>query len=465
MMDVRLNSTAAAGIADRRRSSGYALLIAIAAAMGGLLFGFDTAVISGAILFVGKQFHLTAFRTEVAVAAVLAGAALGAAVAGYFADRFGRRAVLIIDATVFAVFAVATGLTDSLTTFAAARFLVGAAVGVASMIAPLYIAEISPPRVRGAFVTLNQLAIVTGILVAYFIDFLFSSSGNWRGMFVSAVAPALVLLIALFFLPETPRWLAAQNRFDEAFHILCRIESTEEAQNHLNELREVTAAGTLKFRDLFQPRFRKPLVIGVGLAVFQQITGVNTIIYYTPIILQMAGYHRASSAILGTVLIGGVNLVFTVVSLFLLDRVGRKPLLLIGIAGMGLSLGWLGYLFGLGRVSPEAVIIDLFIYLASFAIGLGPIFWLLISEVYPTSVRGQAMSLASVTIWVFDLLATITFLSLVDALGARRCFWLYGAACVAAFYFSARKVPETKGKTLEQIEASWSLNRNRDKVS
>ncbi len=439
----------------REGTRAYAFLIAVTAAVGGLLFGYDTSVISGAILFVRQVFQLSSGQTELAVSVVLAGAALGAACAGYFADRFGRKPVLIVNAVIFGVFAVATGLANSLGPFLAARFLVGVAVGIASMITPLYIAEVAPARVRGAFVTLNQLAIVTGIVVAYYVDYLFSASGNWRGMFISAVAPSMVLLIALIFLPESPRWLAAKGRFEDAFGILARVETTEEAQRDLDELREVTDKDNVRLGDLFAQRFRRPLLIGILLAIFQQITGVNTIIYYTPTILQMAGFQSASSAILATVLVGGVNLGATIVSLLLLDRVGRRPLLLLGIAGMAVGLTHLGYLFGAAQVSRGMILLDVVIYLASFAVGLGPIFWLLISEIYPTTVRGQAMSLSTVVIWISDLLVTMTFLSLVEGLGARASFWIYAGACVVALVFSAKMVPETKGRTLEEIESSW----------
>ena len=434
---------------------GYALMIAIAAALGGLLFGYDTSVISGAILFVRQQFRLTSVETEVAVSIVLAGAAIGAAFAGSFGDRYGRRPVLIVDAVLFGVFAVLTGMANGLAMFLAARFVVGVAVGVASMLTPLYIAELAPPKVRGALVTLNQLAIVTGIVVAYYVDYLFSGSSNWRAMFISAVIPSLILLVALIFLPESPRWLVIHEHIDAAFRILDRVESTEDASRHLEELKEVTETDKLRFRDLFGGRFRKPLVIGVGLAIFQQITGVNAIIYYTPTILQMAGFKSAQSAILATVLVGGVNLVLTIAALLLLDRVGRRPLLLFGIGGMLVSLAFLGHLFGAPHVSRVAILSDVLVYLACFAIGLGPVFWLLISEIYPTTIRGQAMSVASVTIWIFDLLVSVTFLSLIGTVGAKFSFWIYAAACVAAFVFAFRLVPETKGRTLEEIEASW----------
>ncbi len=442
-------------VSAEKSFSRYAILIAIIAAIGGLLFGYDTSVISGAILFVRKQFGLDPFQTELAVSAVLAGAALGAALAGYLSDRFGRRPVLLVNALIFGVFAVVTGMSNGMELFLVARFLVGLAIGVTSMITPLYIAELAPAAIRGALVTLNQLAIVTGIVVAYYVDYLFAGSNDWRAMFISAVIPSILLLIALIFLPESPRWLAARGRFESAEKVLSRLESSEEVRRNMEELHRITEADRLRFWDLLAPRFRRPLIVGIGLAIFQQITGVNTIIYYTPTILQMGGYHSASTAILATVLVGGVNFVATIVSLFLLDRVGRRPLLLIGVAGMTFGLARLGYSFGARHVSPAGVLLDVVVYLASFAVSLGPIFWLLISEIYPTTIRGQAMSLATVVIWIADLLVAITFLSLVQAFGARLSFWLYGAACVAAFVFSWKLVPETKDKTLEQIEASW----------
>ncbi len=348
-----------------------------------------------------------------------------------------------------------TGMANGLVLFLLARFVVGVAVGVASMLTPLYIAELAPPKIRGALVTLNQLAIVTGIVVAYYVDYLFSGSSDWRAMFISAVIPSVILLVALVFLPESPRWLVIRERVEEAFRILDRVESTDDARRHLEELKAVAETEKLRFRDLFGGRFRKPLMIGVGLAIFQQITGVNAIIYYTPTILQMAGFKSAKSAILATVLVGGVNLLITIVALLLLDRVGRRPLLLFGIGGMMVSLIFLGHLFGAQHVSRAAILSDVLAYLACFAIGLGPVFWLLISEIYPTTIRGQAMSVASVTIWIFDLVVSITFLSLIGAVGAKYSFWIYAAACAAAFVFAFRLVPETKGRTLEEIETSW----------
>jgi sugar porter (SP) family MFS transporter len=437
------------------RTRAFTVLIAATVALGGLLFGYDTAVISGAILFVRKQFQLSTLGTELATSIVLVGALVGAAVGGYLGDRFGRKPILILTAIFFAVFAVATGMANGLPVFVAARFLVGVAVGVTSLLTPLYIAEIAPARTRGALVTLNQLAIVVGIAVAYCVDYLFAASGNWRAMFISAVAPSVILLAGLMFLPETPRWLAARGRFDQASAILKRIESPEEAERNLRELRLVTQIDRVALADLFGPRFRRPVFVGVVLAAFSQITGVNTIIYYTPTILQMAGFESASSAILGTVLVGVVNVVATVISLLLLDRLGRRPLLLAGIVGMGLSLTHLGFSFGAARLSRVIILMDVIVYLASFAIGLGCVFWLIASEIYPTTVRAQAMSLATLTVWATDFLVTMTFLTLVEKLRPRRAFWLYAVACLAAVLFSLWMVPETKGRTLEEIETGW----------
>ncbi len=366
---------------------------AMAAAVGGLLFGYDTSVISGAILFVRSHFQWDSFHTEVAVSIVLAGALVGAASGGYLSDRFGRRPLQIANAIIFAIFAVLTGLASNTAVFLIGRFMVGVAVGVTSMVTPLYIAEISPPGIRGALVQLNQLMISAGIAVAYAVAWLLSGSGNWRMMFISAVFPSVALLIALVFLPESPRWLASKGRLDAARAILNRIYGPTETEVAMTQFVTVIEADKVSFRDLFQRRLRKPLVAGIGLAVFQQITGINTIIYYTPIIMQMAGFKSASDAILATLIIGTMTALFAVGAMPLLDRVGRRRLLLISIAGMFVCLALLGYYFGAAHISRVTVVCAFVGYLAFFQIGLGPVFWLLISEIYPTRIRGQAMSL------------------------------------------------------------------------
>jgi sugar porter (SP) family MFS transporter len=274
-------------------------------------------------------------------------------------------------------------------------------------------------------------------------------------MFISAVVPAILLLVGLAYLPETPRWMASQGRFEDAQNILTRIEGPQEVQRDIEELRHIAEADRLKLRDLFNRRFSKPLIVGIVLAIFQQITGVNTIVYYAPTIFQMVGFTNASNAILVTFLIGFVGLVAVIVSMFLVDKIGRRPLLLVSLAGMCVILFHLAHV--LAEPSPKKwmVVADIIFYLAAFDIGLGPIFWLLISEIYPTTVRGQAMSVATVAIWASDFLVTATFLTLVEHLGMTGSFRLFAVLSLAAFIFSYWMVPETRGRTLEEIENSW----------
>ena len=433
----------------------FTVLASVTVAIGGLLFGYDTAVIAGAILFVREHFQLSPGQTELAVSVALAGAFAGAAVAGYLGDRLGRKAVLTYTAVFYGVFALGTGMANNFIIFLLARFLIGTAVGASSLLTPLYIAELAPVAIRGALVTLNQLAITIGVVAAFYVDFHFAAAGNWRWMFMSAVGPAVLLLIGLGFLPETPRWLATRERFDEAWKVLERIETPEEAERNMRELREVMRTDQLKFRELFAKRFSKPLIAGIGLAVFQQVTGINAIIYYAPTIFQMAGFQNASSAILATFGVGLVALATTVLALVLLDRVGRRPLLLMSIAGMTVVLLHLGLLIGSAHPSRVAVIVDIMAYVFAFDIGLGPVFWLLISEIYPTTARGQAMSLATVAIWGSDFVVAQTFLTMVGYVGLRGSFFVYAALCLVAFAFSYYMIPETKGRTLEEIESSW----------
>lgn len=452
-MDQKVSAKDVADPKVRRRR--FVILTSVTIALGGFLFGYDTAVISGAILFVRQQFHLSSIETEAAVSIVLAGALLGAAIGGYLGDRFGRRPTMLVIALIYGVFGATTGLANGVTVFVLSRFFVGAAVGVSSMLTPLYIAELAPAESRGALVTLNQMAISTGVVVAYYVDYLFAGSGSWRWMFISAVVPAILLLVGLAYLPETPRWLASRGAFEDAAKILAKIEGPQEVDRDIEELRQITATDRLKLRDLFQQRFAKPLIVGIVLAIFQQITGVNTIVYYAPTIFQMVGFTNASNAILATFLIGFVGLIAVIVSMFLVDRLGRRPLLLTSLTGMCVILFHLAHVLSGPNPTKWVVVGDIVFYLASFCIGLGPIFWLLISEIYPTTVRGQAMSVATVVIWASDFLVTATFLTLVEHLGMPNCFRLFAILSLAAFIFSFWMVPETRGRTLEEIENSW----------
>lgn len=430
------------------------ILTASIAALGGLLFGYDTSVISGAMLFFQHTFRLTDVQLEWAVSAVLLGAMAGAGTGGRLSDLWGRRPVLLATGIGFGVFSVWTGLSTGLATFVIARFFVGCCIGVASLVTPLYISEMSPAKIRGALVSLNQLAITVGIGVAYIVDYALSGAKDWRLMFISAVIPALVLVVGMIFLPESPRWLAKSGRRDEALANFRRLGREQEAQAELADVERVLREETGKFRDLFRPGFRTAVWIGIGLAVLQQITGINTIIYYAPDILTHAGYSSDKAAILATAIIGIVNILTTVLAIVLVDRVGRKPLLIVGTAGMAASLGYIGYAFA-NHIMGTGVFIGVVIYIIFFAVSLGPVVWLMIAEIYPTKIRGAAMSLATFCEWGANFVVAVTFLSLLNTLGTANTFWIFAVLSILGLLFCWLIIPETKGKSLETIEEDF----------
>ncbi len=436
----------------------YAWLVCGVAAIAGLLFGFDIAVINGAIIFLRMQFHLTDFETEFAVSSLLVGCIAGAAIAGWLSDRYGRRRILSLSALLFAASSLGAALPRDFLQFGAARFLGGIAIGVASMLAPLYIAEVSPARIRGRLVSLNQMAIVTGILLAYLVNWALSFSGasSWRWMFAAAVVPSLGLFIGLFFVPESPRWLVEQDREAEARMILSRVEGTERAEVQLTEIRESLRHEAGTFRDLLAPALRRPLFLTVALAVLQQITGINTVLFYGAIIWERElGGHNASSAIGANTTIGFVNFLATIVALWLIERSGRKPLLMFSSGCMAVCQLMLGLAFLLEPPPAPLVLSAMLLCVAAFAIGLGPVTWVLMAELFPTRVRGRAMSVANVALWTASFVLTFTFLSLTHAISITGAFCLYSAMCVLAFLLVWRLAPETKGKSLEEIEALW----------
>lgn len=450
----------AASRAARLRVSRFVYVAASFAALGGLLFGYDTGVISGALIFIQREFRLTTTAEEIVVSGVLLGATIGAAFGGRAADRLGRRKVLLATAAIFGIGALASAVAPSPAVLIVSRIVLGLAIGLASTNVPVYLSEVAPPHARGWIVSLFQLAVTVGIVVAYFTDYAFAPFEGWRWMLGLAVVPALVFGTGMLFLPETPRWLIRGGHHEVAHRVLARIRERTEVDAEIEEIKASLAqqAETGRWTDLLGRQVRPALIVGLGLAIFQQITGINTVIYYAPKILQAAGFNSASGAILATVGVGIVNVVMTIVAMFLVDRAGRRPLLMIGIAGMIITLGVLGLSFRISNPSGQLAwmaVICLMGYVASFAISLGPIFWLLIAEIYPLRIRGLAEGTAATFNWASNLIVSLTFLTLLEKLGASSTFLLYAFASVASWLFAYYYVPETKGRTLEQIEAFW----------
>ena len=443
----------------------FSFVVAVAS-LGGLLFGYDTGVISGALLYISDTFHLSPTLQGVVTSAVLVGAVAGAAAGGSLTDRYGRRRIIIAMAVLFTLGSLASAAATALWHLVAARLVLGVAIGVASMLTPLYLSEAAPAARPGGIVSLNQVCVTVGILASYLVDFAFADvAGTWRWMLGLGAVPGLALGIGMALLPESPRWLAGQERWDEVRSVLAglRERSPKDGSGQGEVEREVEALrGDLRcerqaasISALFAARgARRPLVIGIGLAVFQQVTGINTVIYYAPTILREAGFASNAVAILATAGIGMVNVAATVAALLLMDRAGRRPLLLGGMAGMALCLLALAASFAvagsqsLGMVTASA----LAAYVAAFAVGLGPVFWLLIAEIFPLAFRGRGMSVASVANWGANLIVALVFLDLMRAIGAGGTFLLFAMLTALAVAFTWQLVPETRGRSLEEIE-------------
>lgn len=432
----------------------YVIFISAVAALGGLLFGFDTAVISGTINFIQPYFGLSEAELGWTVSSLLFGCIIGVSIAGKMGDRFGRRKVLMFAAFLFLLSAVGSALSTQLFMFVTARLVGGLAVGVASILSPMYIAEISPAPYRGRLVSLNQLAIVTGILVAFFTNYLLVGTGenNWRWMLLVMAAPALLLFFSLFFVPESPRWLVERNRDDNAFDVLVKTAGEDLARKELGEIRKTLQNyEEASYRELLAPKVKPILWVGIILAVFQQITGINTIMYYAPKIFAQIGQSN-DTALLQTIAIGGTNLVFTVVAMLFIDRVGRKFLIVAGSLGMTVMLAGLSLLYFLNMATGLLVLIFILGYIAFFAASLGPALWVVVSEIFPNRLRSKGMSVAVVALWVAASVVAIVFPVMLEALSGALTFLIFALICLVNLWYVWRYVPETKGKTLEELE-------------
>lgn len=531
---------------ENKGSIAYLMLVCLVAALGGLLFGYDTGVIAGGIGFLQRHFSLDpSFEKGWAAASALIGCTLGVSVAGLLSDWLGRKKVLILSAVLFFVSAVGTAMPRSITQFIIFRIIGGVGVGAASITSPMYIAEISPARIRGRMVSVNQFAIVTGFLVVYLVNFFVAAHGTridrglvaehiakhgtvldanavstfisercpdindeqveaftsehggklipqavvdfikehevevkkldveltgygiaswsvqrgWRWMFGSEALPALLLLALLFFVPESPRWLTKQDRDEEALSILSRVDGADYAKAELLEIRDTITHESGSVKQLFQPGMKIVLAIGIVLAVLQQVTGINVFLYFGTEIFKKMG-SETSTALLQTVVVGAVNLSFTVVAIWTVDRLGRKPLMMIGSAGMGISLLAMGLAAFFGRTELWLLLFILG-YIACFALSVGPVTWVILSEIFPTRIRGRAMGIATVCLWLANYVISQTFPMmdenewLLAKFHHAFPFWLYGAFCVVLLVFVWLVLPETKGKTLEEIEKHW----------
>lgn len=456
--------------------------IATVAGIGGLLFGYDTGVISGALLYLRHTFNLSPSLQGLVVAVTLAGAAVGAAFAGPLADRLGRRIVLLVTAVIFVGGAVLSAFAWTLDVLFTGRIIVGIAIGVASMLTPLYLSEMAPPDKRGGIVTINQIYLTVGIFLSYLVDYGLTYLGHgphntrgevWRYMLGIGALPGVLLFGGMWLLPESPRWLIAHDQDDKAEDALKRLrpgtDPSEEFKTLCHDIKG-DDKDDVQWTDLFKGRARMPLIVGVGLAIFQQVTGINTVIYFAPTVFKDTGITSTTGAILATAGVGLVNVCFTIVAARLLDKVGRRKMLLVGQTGMMAALMVLGGCFFIGlshgggsHVVAWFIIFFIAIYVAFFAIGLGPVFWLMISEVFPLAIRGRGMSLATIMNWVFNMVVSLTFLDMTHAIGRGSTFFVYGGLTAAATAFTWYLVPETKGRSLEQIEAQ--LHGEDEKVS
>ncbi len=455
----------------------FVIVMAIVAAMGGLLFGFDTGVISGAIPFLQQDFGLTDGTIEFITTAGLIGAIVGALIGGSVTDGLGRRKVLILSGIIFGVGALWSGFASNATSLILARLFLGVAIGTASFAVPLYIAEISPTKVRGTLVSLFQLMITIGILVSYFSDFLFANESDvtcWRPMFYVGVIPAIILLVGMIFMPESPRWLFANGRGEEAMAVLVKTEGdgAQDVADSINNEIAKDRQNTSTWGDLFRKEWKYPLIIAVGIMFIQQFVGINTVMYYSPKIFQMAGFDGSVAAIGASIGVGAINVIATLLSVYFVDRIGRRKLFFIGMTGMVISLTLLAgsFIADFGDAGKFVTVGCTLLYVTFYAVSVGPLGWLIISEVFPQKLRGKGSSIGSLSVWVFNSIVTFTFFKIAKLLSVPGAEVVVGGETLAnpagSFLFYALIaalgmiwgwffMPETKGKSLEAIEEHW----------
>jgi SP family arabinose:H+ symporter-like MFS transporter len=460
------------------KSSTYLYLVCLVAALGGFLFGFDTAVISGTITLVKHDFMLDAVSEGWFVSCALLGCIIGVSCSGKLSDQYGRKIVLILSAVLFLASAIGCMFSTSFTALIIFRLIGGLGIGVASMVSPLYISEFAPSRLRGMMVSLYQLALTIGIVLAYFSNAYLAdhtqlsydstmltqifSAEVWRAMLGLGALPAAIFLLSLLIVPESPRWLMLNGRKQEAFKILARIDGATAARKEIMAFQQQGDEKDTSVKELFTPVYRKALWIGLLLPFLSQVCGINAVIYYGPRILEQAGF-TLNNALGGQVTIGLVNVVFTFVAIFTIDKWGRRPLLLVGIAGAVLSLVIIGVLFALGMTSGPWILLFILAFIACFAFSFGPVCWVVVGEIFPNAIRGKAMALATLSLWIGNFLVGQLTPVLLDGLGSSWTFWIFALCCSPALWLTWKVIPETKGRSLEDIEAHWKSEHQQER--
>jgi MFS transporter, SP family, arabinose:H+ symporter len=432
----------------------FVTLISTTAALGGFLFGFDTAIISGTIPYIKPYFNLDAGSLGSAVGSALVGCAIGSIAAGYLADRYGRKAVLMLCAFLFAISGIGAAFSTELYTFIAFRMIGGLGVGAAAMVSPMYIAEIAPASTRGRLVALYQLAIVTGMLLAYFTNYLLNDIGedNWRWMFGAQTAPSVLFFSLLLLVPETPRWLVGKGKLPQAINVIQKINKQVDVDKEILQIKNSFGhKERVSVMVLFDKPYKKVILAGVILAIFQQITGINAILYYGPVIFKQTGLGDSDS-LMYNVMIGVVNVVSTFIAIGFVDKVGRKRFLMIGSILMGLSLVMVAVCFHFEFYKYYIILIFVLLYVAGFGCTLGAVTWVYLSEIFPNRIRALALSMATLALWLADFLVTSTFPVMIANLNTSVTLGLYALCCGIAFIYMFINIPETKGRSLEEIE-------------
>lgn len=437
-----------------RNENFFLILTASVAALGGFLFGYDTGIISGALVFIQQSFPVSTFIQELIVSSVVFGALLGAISSGKLADYFGSRVMLIYMAIAFIIGTLLSSFAMNVTTLIFGRLIIGIAIGITSYIAPLFISEMAPAKSRGALVLLNGIMITSGEAIAFLVDYALVPTQSWRIMFATGLIPAILLFTGMLLLPASPRWMAVKGNIGKARNILLQIRSSDQVEKELTEILSTAQLTQANWRELFSSILRPVLIIGLGLGIFQQFVGINTVMYYGPTIFAAAGFTSHSAQLLATFGMGMVNTIMSIVAVMIVDKVGRRSMLLSGLALAGSSLAIVGILFSQHTTVVTGWLLFTFMitYIAGYSLSVGSLFWLVISEIYPLNIRGFAMSFVTAVQWGANFLVALTFLSLLHFSGPVYTFWLYGSMCVLSFIFCYFLVPETRGISLERIE-------------